>query len=142
MATDDRTRQKLVKFVDKKILDPVLKASEKKYSGSDQKLLDRLKKKTEAQKERYAGYKTAAEVRQRFQGDLSSAPAKRVHAQLKKLHLPSQPDFKDEFLALCEQLGVAKHPTGRKSRSKKSSGTSSDKKKTTSKKRSKPAKRK
>jgi hypothetical protein len=70
--------------------------------------LERLKKKTEAQKERYAHYKTAGEVRQRFQDDLTSQPAKRVHADLRRLNLPSQPDFKNEFLTLADQLGVTK----------------------------------
>jgi hypothetical protein len=105
---DEKAKQRLVQFVNRRILDPVLKASAKKYTSSDQKSLERLKKKTEAQKERYAKYKTAGEVRQRFQDDLTSQPAKRVHANLKRLNLPAQPEFKEEFLALADRLGVTK----------------------------------
>jgi hypothetical protein len=44
MATDDKARQRLVQFINRRILDPVLRASEKKYSASQQKLLETLKK--------------------------------------------------------------------------------------------------
>lgn len=108
MAADNKARQKLVQFINRKMLDPVLRTSDKRFSESERKVLERLKKKTETQKERYANYKTAAEVRQQFQGDLTSQPAKRVHADLRKLNLPAQPDFKDDFLALADRLNVTK----------------------------------
>jgi hypothetical protein len=114
MAAHITPRQKLVQFMNRKILDPVLRASDRNYSEHDRKALESLKKKTEAQKQRYAHYKTSGEVRQRFQDDLTSQPAKRVHAALRKLHLPAQPDFKNEFLALANRLDVTKGEKGRR----------------------------
>jgi hypothetical protein len=108
MAADNNARRKLVQFMNRRVLDPVLRVSERKYSETNRKALERLKEKTETQKHRYANYKTAGEVRQRFQDDLTSQPAKRVHADLRRLNLPAQPDFKNEFLALADRLGVTK----------------------------------
>lgn len=99
-------QDKLVRFLERRAWRPVLKAPEDEYRDSDQKRLERVKRKTEAQQERYRSYKSAGQVRQEFEDDLSSRAAKRVNADLRKLELPTQPDVADEFFHLADRLGV------------------------------------
>jgi hypothetical protein len=105
MATDKNT-QKLVDLLEKRAWNPILRASPEKYNEADRKALDRVKKKTEAQRERYRNYGTAGEIRQQFQDDLRSPAARRTNADLRKLNLPVQADVADEFLSLADRLGV------------------------------------
>jgi len=65
-----------------------------------------VQKKTESQRERYQGYRSAGEVLQRFSGDLSSQTAKKTNADLRALELPTQADVADEFFKLAERLKV------------------------------------
>jgi hypothetical protein len=100
-------QDQLIRFLERRAWRPVLKAPEDEYRDSDQKRLERVKRKTEAQQERYRGYKSAGQVRQEFEDDLSSQAAKRVNADLRKLELPTQPDVADAFFHLADRLGVA-----------------------------------
>lgn len=110
----DSKKQKLIAFLERRVWQPILRASPGRYSVADQQRLERVKRKTETQQERYYGYESAGQVRQEFQDDLTSQPAKRVNADLKKLHLPVQRDVADEFFALADALGIApERPAGR-----------------------------
>jgi hypothetical protein len=104
MAEDSKT--KLLRFLDRKVFNPVLKARPDKYSETDQKTLDRLKRKTADEQQRYRTYKSAGQIRQEFEDDLDSAAAKKVHANLRKLKLPALPDVRDEFLKLADRVGA------------------------------------
>lgn len=85
----------------------MLNASERDYSESDKKILEEVKSKTCTEKERYHNdYSSAKQVRDNFISDLHSEAAKSVHAKLKRLELPRLPDIRDEFLELCDRLGV------------------------------------
>jgi hypothetical protein len=56
-------------------------------------------------------------VRQRFQDESTSQPAKRVHADIRKLNLPAQPEFKEEFFA-CRSARSEKKRTNARGRHK------------------------
>ncbi|MDT0648114.1 hypothetical protein RM545_15575, partial [Zunongwangia sp. F260] len=61
---------------------------------------------TENEKERFRNYNTPGNIRDNYLSDLSSQTAKKKNAELKDLNLPRLPDFKDQFLELCDKLGV------------------------------------
>lgn len=105
MAVMDKKR-KLISLIHFRAWSPVLKATAKDYSASDQKKLKRVQEKTLTQKERYNNYKSAEEVRQRFHEDLRSKAAKRTNADLESLGLPTQPDIADTVFELADKLGV------------------------------------
>ena len=55
---------------------------------------------------RVIGYGSAKEVVVNFKRDLDSEPARKVHAELKALGLPTVNDIRDEFESLAKELGV------------------------------------
>ncbi|MDT0649611.1 hypothetical protein [Autumnicola edwardsiae] len=57
-------------------------------------------------KERFRNYNTPWDIRDNYLSDLSSQTAKKKNAELKDLNLPRLPYFKDQFLELCDKLGV------------------------------------
>ncbi len=63
MAEDSKA--KLLRFLDRKVFNPVLKAPPDKYSETDRKTLDRLKPKTADEQQRYRTYKRAGQIRQK-----------------------------------------------------------------------------
>jgi hypothetical protein len=91
------SKQELVKFLDEKVFDPVLKASPDKYNGSEKDDLKYVQDRTRTERERYHHYGTAQEVVNMFKDDLHSENAKPVNARLKKLGLPRLEDVRDEF---------------------------------------------
>jgi hypothetical protein len=107
MSTRD-DREKLIRFLNRRAFEPVLRASPDDYpSEADRALLDDVKRRTESEQKRYRErYHTAEDVRTNFLRDLGSEPAKKVHAELRRLKLPALPDLEDDFLQLCDELGV------------------------------------
>ena len=104
---EDNAFERLVHFLNRTAFDPVLRASPSDYkSESDKKVLADVQRKTKTEKERYAGYESAAKVKQMFEDDLNSEPAKKVHRELERLGLPTIPSLKAEFEQLCEREGV------------------------------------
>src|SRR5579875_3150901 len=95
-------KQELVDFIVSKALDPVLKAKHAK----DPAALERVQDATRAEIERYRKYGSAEEVVVNFKRDLHSAPAKKVHAELRRLGLPTLDDIRDEFEQKARDLGV------------------------------------
>ncbi len=62
---------------------------------------------TENEKNRFHNdYRTAEDVKNNYSSDLNSQTAKKKNAELQALGLPTLPQFKDEFIRLCEALGV------------------------------------
>ncbi len=108
MAGKKNAREELLRFLDKKAFDPVLKASADKYhSEAARKKLQDAKQSTEGSKKRYhEEYGSAEEVLKRFKDDLSSEAAKKVHRELKELGLPALPELSGEFEQLADRLGV------------------------------------
>ena len=104
---DEEKRRKLVEFLDQKAFDPVLRRSADSFSGSQREKFEDVLESTENEKKRFhKKYRTAEEVKQNYLSDLSSQTAKKKNAELEDLSLPRLPQFKDEFLQLCEKLEV------------------------------------
>jgi hypothetical protein len=109
MASNDSARDKLLRFLDQTAFDPILRAKPDKYSDADRRVLADVQRRTESEKKRYHDdYGSAREIRDRFMQDVHSSAAKKVNDELKRLGLPRLPDLQDEFLKLCEEIGVAK----------------------------------
>jgi hypothetical protein len=107
MAADRNAREKLVRFLDQKAFDPILRASPDRFSESDRDKLEHVKGATERTKQRYHDdYTNAEEVRDRFRDDLSSSAAQQVQRELEQLGLPTLHDVEGEFEDLCQHVGV------------------------------------
>lgn len=102
----DRSKTELVRFLDERCFQPVLKADPKGRSLAEQRKLEHVQKATRAEIDRFHHYGSAKEVVVNFRRDLESAPAKRVHAELRSLGLPTLHDVRDEFERRAEELGV------------------------------------
>ena len=99
-------KQALLDLVISHAFDPVMKAAAGDRSEADKRVLEHLQGATKAEIERYRHYGSAAELLTNFKRDLHSAPAKKVHAELKRLGLPTINDIRDEFEAKAGELGV------------------------------------
>ena len=96
-------RADLVEFLLHKAFYPVLMA---KPDGHDRAKMEHVQKATQAEIDRFRSYRSAEEVITNFKRDLSSTPAKKIHAELKALNLPVINDFSDEFERKVEALGL------------------------------------
>jgi hypothetical protein len=99
-------KHRLTAFLNQHVFDPILKAAPSTYAVSERNTLRTAKRKTQAEKERFNSYGSAAEVRQEFQDDLSSPAAKKMNSLLRRLRLPMLADVRDEFFKLADSLGV------------------------------------
>lgn len=107
MASDATRRRELLEFLNKNAFDPILKASENQYITEDKKeKLRDVQMSTEREKNRFEHYQTAKDVKENYLSDLNSDSAKRINKELAKLHLPTLPELKDQFLGLCRILDV------------------------------------
>jgi hypothetical protein len=102
----DRKKDELVRFLEERAFKPVLNAEPKGRSQAQQKKLEHVQKATRAEIERFHHYRSAKEVVANFRRDLDSRPARRVHAELRSLGLPTIHDVREEFEHLGEALGV------------------------------------
>ena len=48
----------------------------------------------------------AKEVKEGFLSDVLSDAAQKVDKELRHLHLPTLPEIKDDFMKLCDKIGV------------------------------------
>jgi hypothetical protein len=101
MSTD--ARRELVALLERKAFAPVLQA---RPDGHDRTKLEHVQKATRAEIDRFRSYGSAEEVVTNFRRDLSSAPAKKVHAELRSLGLPTLDDLREEFERKARDLGV------------------------------------
>jgi hypothetical protein len=102
----DNAKDKLVRFLERRAFDPVLKAKPDRYSESQQRKLEDVQRRTETEKDRFEHYGSARDVVINFKRDLDSEPAQKVHRDLEDLGLPTINDLKDEFLKLADELHV------------------------------------
>ena len=63
-------------------------------------------RKTENEKKNFEKYGTAEEIKKNYLSNVHSKAAAKVNAQLEKLKLPTMPEHKNEFIELCNKLGV------------------------------------
>lgn len=103
----DNAEKKLLDFLDRKAFDPVLRARPDKYSDDERAKLEQVKEATRKERERYHHYGSARKIVEMFKDDLSSAPAKKVHGELRRLRLPTFGELRDEFDDLAAKLGAA-----------------------------------
>ena len=103
----DSKKEQLVRFLEQHAFRPVLNAKPSGRSEPERKRLEHVQKATEAEIERFRNYGSAEEVVTNFRRDLDSAPAKRVHAELRSLGLPTIHDIRDEFEERAQKLGVS-----------------------------------
>jgi hypothetical protein len=104
-----QAKDRLAEFVIRNALEPVLKAKPDGRSEAEKRKLEHVQKATRAEIERYRNYGSAEEVVTNFKRDLTSDAAKKVHRELKSLHLPTLADIRDEFEEKANELGVKAH---------------------------------
>jgi hypothetical protein len=106
MAANDARRQ-LLDFINKKAFDPVIDASIEKYEGKDREQLKDIQRKTVNEKKQFENdYTSADEVKSGFLSNVRSEHAEKVNHTLERLKLPTLPSLKDDFMKLCDKLGV------------------------------------
>lgn len=107
MGPDDREREELLKFLNQKVFDPILRALPEDYKSEDlKKKLNDVKKRTESEKHIFHELQTAEQVKKNYLADLDFRTARKTDYELDELKLPSLTKVKDEFLRLCEKLKV------------------------------------
>ena len=99
-------KRELLHLVERKAFDPVMRAKPDGRSEAEKKKLDHVQRATRAEIDRYRGYGSAEELVTNFKRDLSSGAAKKVHAELRSLDLPTIEDIRDEFERKMSALGV------------------------------------
>lgn len=101
-----RAQHELAEFIIGKAFDPVMRAKSDGKTDADRRTLEHVKQATEAEIERYRNYGSAQEVATNFKRDLRSPAAKKMHARLRHLHLPTVEDIEDEVEQKAGELGV------------------------------------
>ena len=102
----DSKKDELVRFLVERAFKPVLNAKPKNHSEAEQKKLEHVQKATRAEIERFHKYRSAQDVVTNFRRDLDSEPAKRIHAELRSLGLPTLNDIREEFERRADELDV------------------------------------
>jgi len=107
MATKKDARKELLKFIDTKAFDVILKTSPDKYKEKDRENFEEIRRKTENEKEKFHNdYKTAEEVKKNFLQNVHSKPAQKLDKDIERLGLPALPQLKNDFQKLCDELGI------------------------------------
>jgi len=107
IGTDEGKRKELLKFLNQKVFDPILRALPEDYESEDlKKKLSNVKRHTESEKHLFHEFQTAEEVKKNYLINMDFRTAKKIDHELDELKLPSLPKVKDEFLGLCEKLRV------------------------------------
>lgn len=104
MSSD--AKEKLVDYLIHNAFDPVLKAKPDGRSAADKEKLQHVQDATRAEIERYRRYGSASEVVTNFKRDLNSQAARKIHAQLEELGLPTINEFREAFERKARDLGV------------------------------------
>ena len=90
-------KSELLKFLDERVFNPILKTSPDQYSEADQKKLKDVQDRTRSEKDRFHHYGSAKDIIDNYKSDLHSSTAKRVNSELEKLKLPTLPSVEDDF---------------------------------------------
>ena len=98
-------KSELLRFLDERVFDPILKASPDRYREADQKKLQDVQDRTRSEKDRFHHYGSARDIIDNYKSDLHSSTAKRVNSELEKLKLPTLPSVEDDFLKLAGDDG-------------------------------------
>ena len=98
-------KAELLKFLDSRVFNPILRAKKEDYSESDENALADVQGSTKSEKARFHGYHSAQDIRDNYMSDLHSETAKRINKELRRLKLPRLPDVKDGFLQIADDRG-------------------------------------
>ena len=102
---DPDKRRLLLKFLDERVFQPILDAPPRK--GLDAAFFKETQNRVRKTWIRYPQkYPTALAVKAAFLSDLQSPVGKQLAERLQWLNLPRFVDIRDEFLRLCEELGI------------------------------------
>ena len=96
-------KRELLSFLDRKVFDPILKASADRYHGAEQRKLKDVQDRTKSEKDRFHHYSSAKGIIENYKSDLHSSTAKRVNKELEQLKLPTLPSVEDEFMKTAGQ---------------------------------------
>jgi hypothetical protein len=105
MSSDPK--RQLVDFLMERAFDPVMRAKPDGRSEAERGKLEHVQKATRSEIERYRGYDSAKEVVINFRRDLNSRAARKIHAELDDLNLPTINDIRDEFERKVASLHIA-----------------------------------
>lgn len=94
-------KSELVSFLDRRVFDPILKASSSGRSDHEKRELEDVQRRTRTEQDRYHHYESAEKVIEMYKDDLSSEKAREVNAKLQRLKLPILADVKEEFLKMA-----------------------------------------
>lgn len=104
---EEKKRKNLIAFLDRNAFDPILSQSADRFSGHDREMFEDVRRSTESEKRRFHdNYLTAKDVRDNYLSDLNSRAAQKKNHELEELGLPRLPQFRDEFMDLCDKLGL------------------------------------
>jgi hypothetical protein len=108
MAENNGTMKQILDFLDKKTFDPIINKTEADFTSEDKKsAFKHVKRSTQSEKERFhTRYHSPEELKRNHLADLSSSAAQRIGPQIESLGLPTLPQFREEFIELCNRLGV------------------------------------
>jgi hypothetical protein len=98
--------ESLADLIIQRAFDPVMLAKPGGRSDADRRALERVQQATRSEIERYRTYGSDQDVLTNFKRDLHSSAAKKVHAELRRLHLPTIEDIEEEVAAKAHQLGI------------------------------------
>ena len=101
-------REKLLGFLDQKAFDAILSLPPETYSGKDREAFETVRKRTIGDKRRFHAYRTPEEIKNKFLRNARTDGLKKQKGEnLGYLnHLSALPEVKEEFIGLCNELGV------------------------------------
>lgn len=107
LQTQDE-KSRLLEFIDKKALDPVLEALPEQYSSErDRRSLLLVQKRTAKEKEEFHDkHLTTAQIREKYLRRIYWETHLRFGKQLEDLELPRFLQLREQFLQLCADLHV------------------------------------
>jgi hypothetical protein len=94
-------KEELLRFLDKRVFEPILQESPAGKNGRQREELEDVQKRTRMERERYQDYPNAEKLIQMYNDDLHSEKAREVNAKLRRLHLPTLGDVKGELERLA-----------------------------------------
>lgn len=98
-------KAELLKFLDNKVFNPILRATPEGYSETDRRKLQDVQDRTKSEQDRFHHYRSAQEIIDNYKSDLHSSTAKRINSELEQLKLPTLPSVERDFLKLAGEHG-------------------------------------
>jgi hypothetical protein len=106
MKLEEKKREALLEFLDKKVFNPVLEAIPELYSSErDRRMLNTVKEKVKVDRERFhESYLTAEAIRDQFFREIYFEVRGRIGKALEDLELPRFVQLRAQFIDLCDLL--------------------------------------